>query len=105
MSYVVELGGKVVGYLIALKRSNSSKVRLYSLIIDENHRGRGYAVELLLALERDVKLAGKESICLEVREGNSPARSLYMACGFSKAEIVEDYYPDGESAVKYFKKI
>jgi ribosomal-protein-alanine N-acetyltransferase len=102
---VIDLGGVLVGYLIALLRKDSPKVRLYSIIIHSEHRNKGYAVELIHFLERESKTLGKGLIGLEVREGNYPAISLYDSCGFLRGEKVPGYYPDGETAIKYFKNL
>ena len=103
--YVIDLGGEIVGYLAALVRKDSPNIRLYSLMIDSRHRSRGYAVELIHFLERESRASGRAQISLEVREGNYPAVSLYTSCGFQMGEKLAGYYPDGESAIKFRKKI
>jgi ribosomal-protein-alanine N-acetyltransferase len=104
--YVIEFGDIIVGYLIALIRKDTSKVRLYSLMIDSNHRGKGYAIEILQFLERRCKELGKSEIGLEVSEGNYPAIALYSSLGFERGtERIENYYRDGTAALKFSKKL
>ena len=103
ISLVIELGDEIVGYLIALVRKDSSNVRLYSLIIHSNHRGKGYATEILHFLERICKEQGRTRIGLEVSEVNYPAIALYRLHGFQTVSRAESYYKDGSAALKLQK--
>jgi len=46
-----------------------------------------------------------EEATLEVRESNQPARGLYETLGFTNMGSRKNYYPDGETAVIYTKKL
>ena len=105
LTYVVDLGGEIAGYMIALIRSNSRQVRLYSILVGEEYRGRGFAGEMLHLLERKAKGMAKDQLTLEVRESNKQAISLYVSSGFLASESLKNYYPDGENALKFIKKL
>lgn len=57
-------------------------------------RGRGYGEILLRSLLTEMQNNGAETVFLEVREGNLPARRLYEKCGFILNGIRKRYYRD-----------
>jgi [ribosomal protein S18]-alanine N-acetyltransferase len=105
MFYVIDLGGVLVGSIIGLKRKDTLSVRLYSLMIHPDHRNKGYAIELIEFFIRRCRELGASGVGLEVAEGNYPAISLYGSLGFQMTGRVDQYYRDGSSALKFFKKI
>lgn len=59
-------------------------------------------VELVIGKAKERNLF---AIFLEVRESNTPARSLYASAGFSEISVRKKYYADGENAVVMKKEI
>ena len=102
---VLDLGGEIFGCLIALVRRDRSTVRLYSMIIAESHRKRGYAIEMIQFLVRICRDREASGITLEVAEGNYPAISLYGSLGFQTTGRVDGYYRDGSAALKMYKPL
>lgn len=95
---VVDLEGRIAGYadvwLVA------DEFQLNNIAVLEEFRGYHLAenmLEILIATARELKL---NTITLEVRKSNTPARNLYNKCGFTEVGIREKYYVDnGEDAV------
>lgn len=56
------------------------------------HRRRGLGRELVFRLISAAKERGAESVTLEVRESNLPARTLYEALGFYGIGRIKKYY-------------
>ena len=55
-------------------------------------RKKGYGEALVTAAKDAAKAAGAESIFLEVRQSNEPARSLYKKLGFEELGIRKKFY-------------
>ena len=69
------------------------------MAVAPSHRRQGLGKKLLQALEDYAKENQAERTLLEVREGNTPARTLYEAWGFKAFGVRKNYYEDGENAV------
>jgi ribosomal-protein-alanine N-acetyltransferase len=79
---VAESDGEIAGYSVFYLTPPESE--LPDIVVDEKYRGRGLG---RLLLEESIKiLKDKEidSIFLEVRESNMPARTLYEHIGFEQ---------------------
>mgnify|MGYP003289171239 CR=1 FL=1 len=57
-------------------------------------RGRGVATGMLTALMEEGKSRGVAAFFLEVRESNTPARSLYTKLGFEEIGLRKNYYEE-----------
>jgi ribosomal-protein-alanine N-acetyltransferase len=64
--------------------------------------GRGRA--LLRHCEGELARMGVETLHLEVRVSNAPARGLYESEGWRSAGTRKGYYRDGEDAALYLKE-
>jgi len=92
--------GRILGYALLFFRRNSERVRLYSLAVAAQARGSGIGKALLLrALERTAARRCCE-LRLEVRTSNCAALKLYRGLGFVPFAQIEDYYQDGEAALR-----
>ena len=103
--FVAAQGASLLGDAVALYRKNSSRARLYSLIVAPEARGRGLGARLLNAVEAEARARGCAELRLEVREDNAAAIRLYEQSGFARVGRVEDYYEDHASAVKMVKSL
>jgi len=109
---------KLVGYALVLTRKNSSKWRLYSLVVDQQARGRGIAgklLETIIASATDGRPGQRsqanpkqscsvQGIILEVKKDNQAAIALYEKYGFQPTGERDNYYSDGSTAVKMILK-
>lgn len=102
--WVAEAGGEVVGDAVVLFRRGFATARLYSMVVDPDHRGRGVAKALLEAAESGARERGSVVIRLEVREDNEAAVALYRQAGYRVAGRSADYYRDHSNALRMIKR-
>lgn len=84
----------------------ADEIHITKFTVAEPFRGRGYGRLLMEHLiEMGLQLGGT-TVRLEVRESNTPARSLYENMGFQVTGIRKDYYSRSrEAAVVMVKEI
>ncbi len=100
---VAEADGKVVGYVITVKRGKSLG-HLVSTAIHPQERRRGIGEALIQEMLKILRKVGMTEVRLEVRKSNAAARRLYEKLGFEYAYTVESYYGD-EDGLVYFKSL
>jgi len=93
---------QIIGWAVFLTRKNSKLIRLYSLCILPEMRGKGIAYSYLIQKFEIFKNRYK-GVTLEVRISNNNAINLYQKLGFKINRILEKYYPDGENGYKMIK--
>lgn len=67
---------------------------LPDIVVAESFRGQGLGQSLLEQSIQALKAQGIETIFLEVRVSNTPARSLYTKLGFEQIGIRKYFYSD-----------
>jgi len=83
-----EINGRIVGFLMFMKQARSmlklkrSRAMITDLYVEEEHRGRGIASELLERCLQYLKSLGVEEVRVNVLVDNAPAISLYRKTGF-----------------------
>ncbi|MBN2682776.1 MAG: ribosomal protein S18-alanine N-acetyltransferase [Bacteroidales bacterium] len=92
-------GEKILGYIILLKPKNAKKLRLYSIAVHPNARGKGLAQMLMDKTLETAKKLNCQGIKLEVRPNNLSAISLYKKNGYCEKGKIESYYSDGSEAL------
>ena len=97
-AYVAEYQQRVGGYFSALINQRACSLRIYSIAIHPDFRGRRVGQ---LLIDQIIVIALKESlkkIILEVNVSNFPAIYLYEKNGFKCTSVKDNYYHDGSSA-------
>lgn len=89
-AWVAENAGKVIGVVVS--RAAAGEAELLNLAVLPGWRRRGLGGLLLARALSEMQDAGAESIFLEVRESNLPARSFYTSAGFVMAGRRRAYY-------------
>ncbi|MGV8140049.1 MAG: GNAT family N-acetyltransferase [Mangrovibacterium sp.] len=102
---VIEESGTIGGFIVLLKRTTSTGLRIYSVAVSPHHRGKGLARELLNEAEKRARLNGKHYLTLEVSEVNHPAIGLYRQSGFEVFGQRPAYYKDGSKALLMRKPV
>ncbi|MGV8091832.1 MAG: GNAT family N-acetyltransferase [Mangrovibacterium sp.] len=102
---VAEEKGQIRAYLILLKRTASKGLRIYSVAVSPDHRGKGLARLLLNEAEKRARLDGNQYLTLEVSEINHEAIRLYLSSGFEVFGERSAYYKDGSKALLMRKQI
>ena len=87
--FVVEAGGMPVGHLWIAERGSPERPTLfiYSIEIDEAHRGRGFGRQAMLLAEAEARARGIGRIELNVFGGNEVARGLYRSLGYLETSV------------------
>ncbi len=73
-------------------------VRIISIAVLPEARGRGIGGLLLIELEQRGLAIGKDRFCLEVAVSNLMALRLYISHGYEVKGLIKDYYGEGEDA-------
>lgn len=81
----------LLGYLVAMP--GYEEVHLLNITVAPTHQHHGWGRFLLDALVLWSRGQGAQSLWLEVRQGNAPARRLYDRYGFVTAGTRKAYYP------------
>lgn len=84
--------GALLSYVIG--RIIVPEGEVYRVATVPNARRRGIAYRLIDYALKTEKGRGLESVFLEVREKNVPARNLYKSYGFIEVGVRKDYYKD-----------
>ncbi len=114
-SFISELSNKLADYIVMEENHQIVAYLGIWYIIDQGHitniavhpehRGRGYAKELIDTIIQRAKERNCDSITLEVRKSNVPAIRLYESKGFISAGIRPKYYENIEDAIIMWMEI
>ncbi len=82
--------GELVGYLLYGRDKASGDPKVFRLMIDRAHQGRGYGkAALRLVIERVSSRGDAERLLIAYQERNEAARRLYAGLGFVEQEADE----------------
>ena len=87
---VVELDGRVAGYLLAILVLDEAHIG--NLAVHPDHRRKGIAQRLLDDLLQTGRRTGLRRVTLEVRASNEVARNFYYRNEFIDVAIRKNYY-------------
>ena len=97
---LVERDDVPLGFLVA--QHIASEWELENIVVSSTERRKGIGAHLLRALIAAASQSASESVFLEVRESNLPARRFYEKTGFQQAGVRKGYYRDpSEDAILY----
>lgn len=101
---MARLNGEIVGFIIARIESdeNTNFGHIITLNVSPKYRRRGVAQRLMNETECILKKKGLDDCCLEVREMNKAALSLYKQLGYKEIARLEGYY--GKAHGLYLRK-
>ena len=85
-----EIVGFVVGKTYMDKKPATGQI--LTIDVSPKHRRKGIGQRLLQEIEKTFKDKGVKSCCLEVRENNFVALSLYQKFGYKTVGRLENYY-------------
>ena len=94
---VAECEKSIVGYVIALPRSDGS-CHIVSIAVAPVHRRRGIGAVLLQSIMHTCSCRGYRRYVLEVEYTNVAAKRLYEKNGFKPLRNVANYYGPGRHA-------
>ena len=99
---VAEMNNTVVGFLSSIANKDED-ARILMLAVHPFYRNRGIGSSLLSTFQEICISNGIKRITLEVRPSNKRAIEFYRKRGFYSIEILEDFYTNGEKAIKMLK--
>jgi ribosomal-protein-alanine N-acetyltransferase len=89
---------QVVGYVVYLRVLD--EMHLHNIAVRRDQRRQGIASRLLEEALRRSRVEGAQSVTLEVRQSNLPAKSFYKKLGFFVGGVRRGYYTDtGDDAL------
>lgn len=96
-------GGVVLGYLLFWHVVDEGHVINVAVAPQERRKGVGRA--LVAHLLEHARANGIVKLLLEVRASNAAAIRLYESAGFTRFNVRERYYNDGEDAVEMLRAV
>lgn len=97
--YVILEQDKVIAYVSLLFHGKTHYLRVYSIAVHPEYRGRSLGQHLMECTLQAARMYDAKKITLEVKDSNAPAIALYMKNGFMPIGIKPYYYHDGSDAV------
>ena len=92
MCFVAATDGEIIAYVLGTLIAPEGEIYRIAVRPDKRQRGIGY--RLLDYSVRTERGRGLETLFLEVRSKNIPARKLYTAYGFKEISVRKNYYRD-----------
>ena len=92
----------LLGYCVLLCTGDEADIT--NVCTAPEARGRGVATDMLTALMEAGYARGVTEFFLEVRESNTPARSLYTKLGFEQIGLRKNYYEEPKEHAVLMKK-
>lgn len=103
VTLIEEERGEVRGYVLVLFNEGTSLARLYSIAVDERHRGKGVAQRLVTAAEDASVEQDRVYMRLEIRRDNTASIGLFRKSGYRQFGTYSDYYEDHMEALRFQK--
>lgn len=100
LTLVARYQGGVVGAIVGEFRPRARQLTVWSIAVDEVHRGSGLAQHLMAELIRRTPPA-YAFVTLDARRDNMRARRFYERLGFRQEREVRRAYADGTDAIRY----
>lgn len=104
--WVCEVGEDIVGHMVM--SIAVGEAHLLNVCVAPDWQGRGVGRRLLRRAQRVAQERNADTLFLEVRDSNEPAKRLYEAEGFGEIGRRRGYYParyGREDAVVYAKAL
>jgi len=94
----------IIGYALAII-INKKHLWFNSLAVAKEFQNTKVAKNLFDLVENYALENRLESIILEIRQDNKALLRRYTGFNYTQCKLVENYYPDGCSAIRMIKKI
>jgi ribosomal-protein-alanine N-acetyltransferase len=107
-SIVAERGWAMAGFIVVSmwrRRRMAALAYIVTLDVHPELRRKGLASEMVAAAELRAADQGAEAILLHVHAGNAAAISFYEAAGYTRLELIADFYASGRDGWLYRKAL
>ena len=101
--FVAKFNDRVMGYISSLSNVRTKIVRIYSIAVHPDARGKNIAQSLINKTKEYTSQNHFSAIALEVKTTNTKAINLYKKNGFNILYVKNGYYADGSDA--YYMKL
>ncbi|MBI4740300.1 MAG: ribosomal protein S18-alanine N-acetyltransferase [Betaproteobacteria bacterium] len=91
---ICRIGGELAGYMVVMMAVDDA--HLLNIGVAEKWQGKGFGARLLRHAMTEARLAGAQTLLLEVRPSNASALALYRHFGFRQIGVRCGYYPAGK---------
>lgn len=91
INYQLKNEGVVIGFCLVQKVLDEATI--LNIAIDPIYQNRGFGKQLLKEMIALLQNMGVNTIFLEVRISNKPAKQLYSSLNFHEIDIRKNYYP------------
>lgn len=92
LNLAYEHGGALVGFIGAFHHRSHRLGHIYTVNVHPKERSRGLGVLLMKACHDRLRALGMRRCVLEVNVENTNAMRLYDRCGYTRTELLKDYY-------------
>lgn len=100
---VIEHDGFVVGYITYTHVADEAEIE--RIAVNSLYRKMGLGTILVMHALQELKEYGVCKVFLEVKKQNTPARQLYLKCGFKPISERKKYYHDGSDAIIFVNNL
>jgi len=103
-----EITGQTIGYAcFGPIPATQSSYDLYWIAVHNDYRGTGIGKQLLTLSEKTIAEMGGKRIYIETsgREQYRPTRAFYLACNYTKAAVLNEFYAPGDAKYIYVKSL
>jgi len=106
VSLIAQIDNEVAGFIVGLICTHGTARigHVYTIDVAVKHRRKGVGLRLLGELEQRFVENGVEICYLEARRGNVAALELYRKHGYTKVDVLKDFYSEGVDGVRVMKK-
>ena len=94
--------GAVAGYVGS--QTVCGETDMMNVAVTADYRRQGLGEKLVLALVEELKAMGSQCLTLEVRDSNTPARTLYEKLGFAEVGRRPRYYQNPKEDALILRK-
>ena len=95
-------GDRVAGYVGS--QTVCDETDMMNVAVTADYRRQGLGEKLVLALVEELKAIGSQCLTLEVRDSNTPARTLYEKLGFQQIGLRKNYYKNPKEDAYILRK-
>jgi GNAT superfamily N-acetyltransferase len=105
---VADRDGSVAGYACwGPIPGTVASADLYWIVVDPRHQGKGVGAALLQAAETWMASSGRTRVYVETstRAQYDPTRRFYLACGYTLAAELPDFYAPGDGKAIFLRTL
>ncbi len=100
LQLVVEENGRLIGFLDAEIESWRKVVKVWDILVDEEHRRQGIGTELIRRAQEFAAKSSCRALVVETQTTNWPALNFYLKLGFQIGGVDDHFYTNRDAERK-----